>query len=317
MLPKPNTIIHADWSKFHQKRWLLRADLRPDGHYHIGFPNPVKYLRELIVQITHDQRDNRGPILFGLDTPLGLPHAYASQANITNFVDWLVALPPDAPFFDVAPRPCDISLQRPFYPHKPGGTRLQHLLDGLNLPDRHALLRQCDALASAAPLFWTMGAQQVGKGAIVAWRDLLAPNLRDERYPTAAVWPFHGRLADLIATQRIIFAETYPAAFYPTLGVTFAPQPDRRWGKRIQQDRQANTAVLLDFLHRHQLTIDPATRYLIKTGFGPHPNGEDKFDALIGLLGLIQLVLDEQPPYEPTDETTRQVEGWILGLNHR
>lgn len=314
-LPLPHTIIHADWSKFHQKRWLIQADLQPDGHYHIGFPRPAKYLRELIVQITHDQQDNRGPILFGLDTPIGLPRAYAEQCGLDDFIGWLIALPSDAPFFEVATRPCDISLTRPFYPAKPGGTRLQHLLDGLNLPDRDALLRQCERHATAAPLFWTMGAQQAGKGAIVAWRDFIAPNLRDDRYPTA-VWPFHGPLADLIPKYRIIFAETYPAEFYAHLGVSFPPQSGRKWGKRIQEDRQANTAVLLAWLSRFNITLDAATRYLIQTGFGPHPNGEDKFDALIGLLGLLNLVLGGRDHYEPTDDTIRRVEGWILGLGN-
>ena len=311
---RPNTVIHADWSKYHQKRWYIRADLQPDGHYHIGFPQPAKYLRELIVQITHDQRDNRGPILFGLDMPLGLPRVYAARRGITDFVSWLKALPPTDPFFEVATRPSEISLARPFYPARPGGTRRQQLLDGLGMSEPHDLLRRCDVLTKAAPLFWTMGAQQVGKGAIVGWRDFIAPNLRDGRYPTA-VWPFDGRLAELIATHRVIFAEAYPAAYYTHLGVQFLPQSGRRWGKRIQQDRQAHTAVLLNWTAQFNITLDSATRYLIETGFGAHPNGEDKFDAFIGLLGLLNLILGGRQLYEPTSDAVRRVEGWILGLN--
>lgn len=314
-MQKPNTVIHADWSKFHQKRWLIRADLRPDGTYHIGFPQPAKYLSELIVQITHDQRDNRGPILFGLDMPFGLPRAYAERRGIVDFIDWLTNLSPTDPFFEVAVRSAEISLARPFYPAKPGGTRRQHLLDGLGMAEPEQLLRRCDVLTNAAPLFWTMGAQQVGKGAIVGWRDFVAPNLREQRYPTA-VWPFQGRLTELIATHRIIFAEAYPAEFYHHLGVQFSPQKGRKWGKRIQADRQGNTAVLLDWLNRFPVTLDPATRYLLETGFGPHPNGEDKFDAFVGLLGLLNLVLGGRALHEPTDPTIRQVEGWIIGLEN-
>ena len=43
----------------------------------------------------------------------------------------------------------------------------------------------------------------------------------------------------------------------------------------------------------------------IDDGFGEEQSGDDRFDAVVGLLG-------NRPPGAPRDERTR-VEGWILG----
>ena len=46
--------------------------------------------------------------------------------------------------------------------------------------------------------------------------------------------------------------------------------------------------------------------------FGARNDGEDRFDAVVGLLGMLDVVLGNLPSGEPEDDTTR-VEGWILG----
>src|SRR5258708_4938385 len=57
------------------------------------------------------------------------------------------------------------------------------------------LLRACDNSPATrnkpCEIFWTLGANQVGKAAIAGWRDLLAPALRDK---AIAIWPFDGDL---------------------------------------------------------------------------------------------------------------------------
>jgi hypothetical protein len=52
---------------------------------------------------------------------------------------------------------------------------------------------------------------------------------------------------------------------------------------------------------------------MILDGFGPSPEGEDPFDATVGLLGMINVSLGYKPPGEPDDKVTRKIEGWIFG----
>ncbi len=52
-------------------------------------------------------------------------------------------------------------------------------------------------------LFWTLGGNQVGKGAISGWREIIVPRL-DE----IGLWPFDASLADLASSKPVIVAET-------------------------------------------------------------------------------------------------------------
>jgi len=69
-------------------------------------------------------------VLIGFDFPIGVPEAYATNIQLFNCADFLGCLgrPPYERFFDVAQAPHEISLQRPFYPSRPGGTNQMQLL---------------------------------------------------------------------------------------------------------------------------------------------------------------------------------------------
>jgi hypothetical protein len=41
--------------------------------------------------------------------------------------------------------------------------------------------------------------------------------------------------------------------------------------------------------------------------------GDDAFDTVVGLFGMLQVCLDQRPRDEPDDREIRDVEGWILG----
>jgi hypothetical protein len=86
-----------------------------------------------------------GSALLGFDFPLGVPHAYAERAGIGAWCDFLATLDGDAgrEFFAVATRREEISLRRPFYPQRPGGTRPGAPAGGA---------RRGDARRPAAPL---------------------------------------------------------------------------------------------------------------------------------------------------------------------
>jgi hypothetical protein len=156
-------------------------------------------------------------------------------------------------------------------------------------------------------MFWTLGGNQVGKAMIVGWRDLLAPARRNG--VDIAVWPFDGGLAELIHGHRFVVAETYPGEVYGHLGLSLS----RHGGKRSQIARSANAGRLLDWASRADLTLAPALYAEITAGFGSSRGADDRFDAVVGLFGLINVVRGVRPSGEPDDPAVRGIEGWILG----
>jgi hypothetical protein len=188
---------------------------------------------------------------------------------------------------------------------------------GLGLAVGDELLRACDRAHAgrhaAAPIFWTLGAQQVGKGAIAGWREVLAPALRAADL-AVAIWPFSGRLRDLFRRARVVVAETYPAECYAHLAVDLRRgATNGRSGKRQPASRAANAGALLAWAQTAGVLLAPALVSAIEGGFGRRASGEDQFDAVVGLFGMLNVVLGRRPPGEPEDERVRHIEGWILG----
>jgi hypothetical protein len=58
---------------------------------------------------------------------------------------------------------------------------------------------------------------------------------------------------------------------------------------------------------------DAALNAMIEAGFGADAAGEDRFDSLIGLLGLIGVMDGRRPDFIPEDPMIRAWEGWVLG----
>src|SRR5215469_779425 len=189
---KPTQIFHADWGIAPGKRWLAQAELGIDGRYTAHSPNRIENHAELIPSI-RKRIDGEGCALVGFDFPIGIPASYAQMAGVTQFKSFLNELGDGkwADFYNVARVPSEISVHRPFYPFAPGGKKQRHLLQALGLNTTDDVRRECEkrqpGRRAACPLFWTLGANQVGKGAIVGWRDVLVPALRNE---VILIWPF-------------------------------------------------------------------------------------------------------------------------------
>jgi hypothetical protein len=323
-LTLPAVVAHADWSVDPKKRWLALATFDGGGGYRAAPPRLVGALSAFLSDLAA-LAEPGGSVLLGVDFPLGLPAAYAARAGVGDFTSLLPKLGRGRwrEFFAAAARPGEISLARPFFPATQGGKGAfsqAQLVDRLGLASAAELRRCCDHATAtrraAAPLFWTLGPQQVGKAALLAWRDLLIPALASARPP--ALWPFDGPLAALLAPGslpgRLVIAETYPAEVYGHLGVAFPrPTPGARTGKRVQAARAANAPVLLARARELGIALEPALRATIEAGFGAAPEGEDAFDATVGLIGLVNVVRGRRPPGDPQDPVIRKVEGWILG----
>jgi hypothetical protein len=303
----PSHIFHADWGTAPRKRWCSRAELGANGRYTAFAPNRLENHADLIASIRRLIRDD-GCAFVGLDFPIGIPTAYARLAGVTEFKSFLRALGegkwPD--FHRVAQTASEISIQRPFYPFAPGNKRQAHLLSALGLGSIDDLRRECEkqqpGRRAACPLFWTLGANQVGKGAIVGWRDVLAPALRDDE--AVLLWVFDGRLRELLRPGTIVIAETYPAECY---GWFFA-EPLK--GKGKVEIRRKVSSDLPKWADSARVELDPALSRTIRQGF---PEGDDAFDAVVGLFGMLKVANGNREPGEPNNDRMSRLEGWILG----
>lgn len=110
-----------------------------------------------------------------------------------------------------------------------------------------------------------------------------------------------------------MLAETYPADACVQLGL---PAPGRGWSKRDQAGRREQGMKLLDWACGKPIDLS-AIQTDVENGFGSGKTGEDAFDAWVGLLGMLAVLLGEQAEGGPRAERTRVVEGWILGQEIR
>jgi hypothetical protein len=296
---------HADWSLDARKRWVTLAR-RQGREWQASAPrlvgNPATLAAGLIAE--------GSPAALGLDLPLGVPRGFAETRPEQGFPAFLAGLAQKPDFFTVSPTLETISPARPFYPARgiKGMTRAAHAA-ALGLADAASLSRVCDRATAerpaGAPVFWTLGANQSGKAAISAWRDWLAPALAAGA--PFRLWPFAGGLHDLLRPGELALAEVYPAESLRHLGLKLAGS------KRAEAPRRALAPALRDAMAALRVTPDVVLAEMIQTGFGTDAAGEDRFDSLIGLLGLIGVIDGKRPDFIPEDPMIRAWEGWVLG----
>jgi hypothetical protein len=309
-------VAHADWGTAAKKRWMTWA-MRVSDHYAVAPPEQVGDARTVLPRLR--SMGGAGPVIIGFDFPIGVAASYARRAGVDDFLTWLLQLGAGEwdRFYDVARYPEEIGMRRPFYPWCPGGAAQRHLLNALEMDTTEDLLRRCerrhDDRPPASPLFWTLGAKQVGKAAISGWCEVLGPGLLDSE-GDLVIWPFSGPLHELLRPGRLVAVETYPAEFYHHLGIVWSSSVSgQKSGKRSQTDRAANASSLLAWADASGVDLHPALRDAIRNGFGPSSSGEDPFDATIGLFGVLNILLGRRVIDEPPSQEVREIEGWIFG----
>lgn len=286
---------------------------RNGGRIVCGAPEAVGAPSTLIERLR--SRMSGATILLGFDFPIGVPTEFAKRAGIDGFREFLTELASgDLPnFFTPAESPSEISLKRPFYPQRPGNARQAHLVSGLGVPDYQALFRLCDrrdGRRNGCALFWTLGGNQVGRAASHGWQHVLCP-LSMNTNLKCAFWPFDGELQQLIASSDVVISETYPAEFYHHLQLGLASR-----GSKLDVDaRRLETGRLRETAASLGVHLADAAVAAVSAGFGVADNADDDFDAFVGLLGMLRVVLGHQPPGPPAriDRELLRVEGWILG----
>lgn len=312
MSRKVDLIIHADWGSDPRKRWMCVAK-RVRLSYEVNAPEPVGELETFWERIT--ALAGGGSAVVGFDFPIGLPRSYAHNAGVSSFVDALGRFGEGEwkQFYELSEQQSQISLQRPFYPFRPGGTMLAHLIEGLALSDGPELLRRCERKTKnrgpASPLFWTLGSKQVGRAAIIGWRDIVAPGLADESLQLK-IWPFHGSIKDLVGSGTVVVAETYPAEACLHLGLS---PPGRKWAKTSQHGRQSQSGKIFSWAQRRRINFTENLAAMILDGFGTGKGADDPFDAVLGALSILEVTLGFRAEGNPSDNSVSKIEGWILG----
>ena len=304
-------VIHADWSITSGKRWMAVAD-RVAGGWLVQVPALVHFPADGLLDEAFAAASDRQCVLLGFDFPIGVPAAYGAKTGLGNFRSLLDELSqgPWSQFFEVAREPSDIAVTRPFYPavSKKGVSR-SDLVAGLGASSFDDLLRICERRTAhrraACALFWTLGGNQVGKGALSGWREVVLPAIRRG----GSLWPFAGRLAQLANAPGVVIAETYPAEAYRVVGADFLPGQS----KRRQTDRRTKSDAVVAWAKRHSVAFTEEASEALADGFGAKSNGEDQFDAALGLLKMIEVVDGRRREGPETSSEQAAWEGWILG----
>lgn len=297
-------LVHSDWSTSPRKRWAAAA-VREKPGWRVDAPTQVGDTDLFL----HYLREEPYTTLAGFDFPIGLPDSYGEKTGLGDFCNALDAFGrgPWFDFYNVAEAADEISIFRPFYPQRSSSiARQAHLIEAHGCDSIDELRRQCEKATvsrrAACSLFWTLGGNQVGKAAISGWKNIIGP----ARCAGAKLWPFEGPLQDLAKTGRLVLAETYPAEAYGHVGVRFASGES----KRRQNDRAKFAPGIARWADANNVAITSELTSLIDEGLGPRSDGEDAFDAVMGLFGMIE-VIDGRRPEGPLQRS--QWEGWILG----
>ena len=306
--PVPASLVaHADWSIDPRKRWVAVARRGRSG-WRLQAPHPVGEVADFLPGLRRAAAG--GAVALGVDLPLGVPRAYAALRPEADFRAFLQTVRGWPDFFRVCATLEELAPERPFYPARgiAGMTRAAHAA-ALGLGGASGLSRACDRATAerpaGAPLFWTLGANQSGKAAIAAWRDMLLPALASGE--DLRLWPFDGPFRGLLAPGAVALAETYPAEALRHLGIRL------KGSKRRQADRAAAAGPLRAAMRRLDAAPDVALVGAVSDGFGADAAGEDRFDCVLGVLCVLNVLAGNRPDTAPDDPWIQRWEGWVLG----
>lgn len=290
-----------------RKRWVAVAR-RSGNCWWLAAPVPVGEVASFLARLRGAATG--GAVALGVDMPIGLPRAYAAQLGERSFPDFLTTLAGRPDFFRVCTTLAEVRPDRPFYPARgvAGMTRAAHAV-ALGLGGAAGLSRACDRATAerpaGAPLFWTLGANQSGKAAIAGWRDMLMPALAAGE--DLRLWPFEGPFRSLLSPGAVVLAETYPAEALRHLGIRLSGS------KRRQADRAALGPALGEAMRMLGVRADASLIAALADGFGADAAGEDRFDCVLGVLCVLNVLAGNRSDTAPDDDWITRWEGWVLG----
>jgi len=124
-------IAHCDWSLDPSKRWMavaVASDTVSGRVWQLADPEPVGDTASLVERL-QARAEQQGCLLMGFDFPIGLPAWYGNHTGLGSFPEALAAFGSGEwqSWYRVAEHASEISIHRPFYPMRPGGTLRAHL----------------------------------------------------------------------------------------------------------------------------------------------------------------------------------------------
>ena len=300
-------VAHADWSVDPRKRWVAVAR-RDAGVWRLAAPEPVGEVATFLARMRTPPRAARWHSAWICRSACRVPTRRRCRSR--DFLHFLAATAMRPEFYQVCATLAEVRPDRPFYPARGvlGMTRAAHAA-ALGLDGAAALSRACDRATAerpaGAPLFWTLGANQVGKAAIAAWQAMLLPALAGGE--DIRLWPFAGAYRELLAPGAVAMAETYPAEALRHLGMRL------KGSKRRQADRAAVAGQLAGAMAALGVLPDPGLQQAMTDGFGNDAAGEDRFDCVLGVLCVLNVLAGNRPDTAPADPWILRWEGWVLG----
>ena len=305
--PLFDRLVHADWSVSPKKRWATRAQWEEGWtvtDVSLVGPSPA-FVSDLLRQAVTQR------VLAGFDFPIGLPRRYGTKTGETNFSSFLKVIGTGrwSRFAEIARTAEEVSIERPFYPAgAQAGVTQTALIEGHAETHFDDLRRECERATAkrraACPIFWTLGGNQVGRGALSGWVEVLKP----AQARGATVWPFDGTIEELSIKNGLVLAETYPAEAYGHVGVRFAQAES----KTNQHHRRSKASAISSWAAKNKVSLSSSVRAKIDDGFSADKSGEDQFDALLGLLGMIEVADRRRHAVDPLRHVCRW-EGWMIG----
>jgi hypothetical protein len=254
----PRFLLSIDWSKNWKNRAVYLLDteercIRPAG----ASPRETPDRRPWTVSSTLAFARSlaaRGTVLLSYDAPLGVPASYFQAAiqlapwrEARSFVDWMPWACSDTNFLQNGRSAESWRIDRPFFA-VPEGKGALKAFENAAAQASVRLRRRIEELSHAKPVFLTSGIPgTVGSGAIDLWTGL-ARELTPER--DFGIWPFEGRLEELLATRRIVVGEIYPRAAY-AVALSSLP-PSERAPLKVAKDWCRAAGSLIPASHSQQ-----------------------------------------------------------------
>lgn len=288
---RPRFFISADWSKDPRKRSVHVADLSERRIYREA---QLDWALGSLTALAR-QLSERGSVLIGIDLVLGVPRSYwelvlaePRYGKPAGFIHWLEQLSDDGSFFHSANTVRSHEqwrVHRPWF-RVPGGPGS---LTSFKKKADDGFLRRIDRATGAKPLFIVSGIPgTVGSGTRDFWRELAAGLVSDRDFN---VWPFDGPLPELLSTNGVVLAETYPGLAYAAALASDLPTERFAIGKTKPEERNRACDLLADAAW--------IGAYGVRLGdLAPARADEDDFDAHLTAAAVLRCYLDGVPVVE-------------------
>ena len=301
-------VAHADWSIDPRKRWVAIAR-RDAAVWRLAAPAPVGDVATFLARLR--RAADGGAVALGVDLPVGLPRAYAADLPERDFLHFLTTTATRPDFFQVCATLAEVGPGRPFYPARgvAGMTRAAHAaaLGWMALPP-------CRAPATA-PLRNVRPARRCsGRSAPTSRARRRSPPGSTMLLPALAsgddvrIWPFAGAVPGAAGTRR-------RGAGGDLSGRGAAPS--RHPAERQQAPAGGPGGGREPVARRHggagRCLPDPGLQQAIADGFGRDAAGEDRFDCVLGVLCVLNVLAGNRPDTAPADPWISRWEGWVLG----